>query len=133
MHPPLGYGHFRVDHARDEFNQRARARESVFEEEFEGWYQHYPRKVSRGPAEKALRKALGSGVSLETMIEGDKRYTTQVAGSESDYIKQPATWLNGKCWRDEPEPRRGAEPDGELTWWQKRWLEEQVAAELNGT
>ena len=97
------------------------------------WYQHYPRKVSRGPAEKALRKALGSGVSLETLIEGDKRYTTQVAGSESDYIKQPATWLNGKCWRDEPEPRRGAEPDGELTWWQKRWLEEQVAAELNGT
>ena len=113
-------------------SKEARAREREFEEQFEEWYQQYPRKVSRGPAEKALRKALGGGVSLETLIEGAKRYAAQIAGSESRFIKHPATWLNGKCWLDEPEPRRGAGPDGELTWWQKRGREEQMAAERIG-
>ena len=51
-------------------SKEARAREREFEEQFEEWYQQYPRKVSRGPAEKALRKALGSGVSLETSDRG---------------------------------------------------------------
>ena len=49
-----------------------RARERAFEENLEEWYQHYPRKGSRGAAEKALERVLADGVSLETLIEGAK-------------------------------------------------------------
>ena len=108
----------------------ARARERVLKEEFDNWYQHYPKKVSRGAAERAFGTALRGGASLETLIEGAKRYAGQVAGKESRFIKHPATWLNGKCWLDEPDPPAGAAPGGGLTWWQRRELEEERRAEL---
>ena len=50
----------------------ARACARAFEENFKEWYQHYPRKVSRGAAEKALERVLADGVSLETLIEAAK-------------------------------------------------------------
>ena len=106
----------------------ARERKKVLKEEFDNWYQHYPRKVSRGAAEKALARVRREGASLETLIEGAKRYAGQVAGQEARYIKHPATWLNGKCWLDEPEPQ----PKAELKWWEKRQLEEEHRAQMNG-
>lgn len=97
--------------------------------EFEDWYQHYPRKVARGQAEQAFAKARRAGERLETLIAGAKRYSAQVAGKEPRYVRYPATWLNGKCWLDEPEPPAGAGSDGKLTWWQRRELEEHIAEE----
>lgn len=98
--------------------ERARLNAQALKLDFEDWYQHYPKKVARGQAEKAFAKARRTGESLETLIDGAKRYTCQVAGKEHKYIKHPATWLNGKCWLDEDEPATAA-IDGELTWWQK--------------
>lgn len=106
-------------------NARVRARESEIQKEFDDWYQQYPRKVSHGTAERAFATVRRDGVSLETLIDGAKRYSAQVAGKEARYVKHPATWLNGKCWLDEPEPA-GAGPNGELAWWQKRAREEQA-------
>ena len=100
--------------------------ERSFKEDFEDWYQHYPRRVARGAAEKALAKALRGGATLEALIEGTKRYAAQVAGKEAQYIKHPATWLNGQCWLDEPDPL----PKADLTWWEKRQLEDERRAEL---
>ncbi len=105
-------------------NARVLARESDIQEEFDDWYQRYPRKVSRGAAERAFATARNSGVSLESLIKGVKHYAGQVAGQEARYIKHPATWLNGKCWLDEPEPP----PKRELKWWEKR-LEQERARE----
>ena len=111
----------------EEQHSTGRARESMrtFTEEFDNWYQHYPRKVACGHAEKAFAATLGSGVSLQTLIAGAKRYAAQVADKEVRYIKHPATWLNGKCWLDQPDPPATRE----LTWWQKRALEEKIAEE----
>ena len=105
-------------------NPRMRARESEIQEEFDGWYQHYPRKVARGQAEQAFATARRGGMSLETLIEATKLYAAQVAGKEGRYTKHPATWLNGKCWHDEPE----RPPKRELKWWEKR-LEQERARE----
>ena len=67
-------GHVLVNSDTSMYESRARARmcERAFEENFKEWYQHYPRKVSRGAAEKALERVLADGVSLETLIEAAK-------------------------------------------------------------
>ena len=88
------------------------------EEEFNEWYQHYPRRVARGQAERTFARVRCEGASLEALIAGAKRYARQVAGKEARFIRYPATWLNGKCWLDEDAPAAAA-ADGELTWWQK--------------
>ena len=59
-------------------------------EEFENWYQHYPRKVSRGAAEGPFGKArVDGGVSLEILIEATKHYAAQMAGQEAQFIRAP--------------------------------------------
>ncbi len=70
-----------VKRQKESVNTRACAREAarMLEEEFEDWYQHYPKKVSRGPAEEAFEKALASGASLEELIAGAKRYAVEAA------------------------------------------------------
>ena len=95
----------------------------MIREEFDNWYQHYPRKVSRGAAEDPFGKArVDGGVSLEILIEATKHYAAQMAGKDSQYIKHPATWLSGKCWLDEPGPLSQTG----LTWWQKREIDESA-------
>ena len=110
-------------------NKRACARGAArtLEGEFEDWYQHDPKSVSRGPAEEAFEKVRAGGVSLEELTAGAKRYADQAARRENlRFVKYPATWLNQKCWLDEYPPP-GAGPDGELTWWQKENREEELA------
>ena len=70
--------------------------------EFEDWYAVYPRKVGRGQAEKAYRKAK-HGVSAETLLAGAKAYAALCRAKETEpqYIAHPATWLNGQRWTDE--------------------------------
>lgn len=70
-----------------------------FPSEFERWYSGYPNKVQRGAAERAFPKARKLA-SLETLMAGVARY---VASKPADRPYQnPATWLNGKGWLDEP-------------------------------
>ena len=97
-------------------NARERARVKDLKEEFGEWYQHYPRKVARGAAEKAFATVWREGAELADLIAGAKRYAAQVAGKETEYIKHPATWLNAECWLDEPDPPPKREP----SWWEKR-------------
>lgn len=68
--------------------------------DFEDWYQHYPRKVGRGQAERAFKKALNE-TDLQTLIATTRSYAEQCIGKDAQFIKHPSTWLNGKCWLDE--------------------------------
>lgn len=70
-------------------------------ERFDEFYQHYPRKKSRGHAEEAWRNV--AEPEQEKAILGAKAYAKQVNEEkiEARYIKHPATWLNGKCWEDQ--------------------------------
>lgn len=73
---------------------------------FDGWYAEYPHKVGRATAEKAYRSALARA-SPERLLEGLRRY---VATKPPDRAWcNPATWLNGNRWLDEP-----AQNDGKL-------------------
>ena len=67
-------------------------------------------------------------MSLEALIANAKRYAAQVRGKEARYSTHPATWLNGKCWLDDPKPRAGAR---QLTWWERRELEEKASRDRN--
>lgn len=63
----------------------------------------YPRRVSRGSAEKSFRQAL-KRCDVKSIIEGARRYALDRAGQDPKYTKHPATWLNGDCWADETQP-----------------------------
>jgi hypothetical protein len=75
-------------------------------DEFVLWYNAYPRKESRGAAEKAFPKAL-KAVGVEELIAGATRYRDD-PNRDPAFTKLPATWLNSKCWEDGPLPPRHA-------------------------
>lgn len=89
-------------------------------EEFETWWALVPHKVGRGHAERAFRAALKI-TTLDSLTAGIRRYSAEVAGKEARFVKHPATWLNGKCWTDEPTGANGhALDDPEAARWQLR-------------
>ena len=75
-------------------------------DEFIDWYLEYPRKESKGAAEKAYAKARKIATA-EELIEGAIRYRDD-PNREQQYTKLPATWLNAKCWEDGPLPEKSA-------------------------
>jgi len=75
-------------------------------DEFIDWYLEYPRKASKGMAEKAYAKARKIATA-EELVEGAIRYRED-PNRDPSFTKLPATWLNGKCWEDGPLPERNA-------------------------
>lgn len=67
---------------------------------FERFYLAYPRRQSRGAAEKAFAKA-GEITDHEVLIAAAHVYAGKRLGQEAQYTMLPATWLNQKCWLDE--------------------------------
>ncbi len=72
---------------------------------FEEFWNHYPKKVDKGAALRAFRKAAKTqDVSL--VIEGAKRYAEDPNLPEKQFVKNPATWLNAEAWNNGPLPKR---------------------------
>ncbi|MEO0496834.1 MAG: hypothetical protein AAF141_05615 [Pseudomonadota bacterium] len=67
---------------------------------FDDWYQHYPRKAAKGRAKTAYASALKK-IDHETLVSAAKAYAEHVKHTDKQFIKQPATWLNGECWDDD--------------------------------
>jgi len=84
----------------------AKPNASPIPDEFIDWYLEYPRKESKGVAEKAYAKARKIATA-EELAEGAIRYRED-PNREPSFTKLPATWLNGKCWEDGPLPERNA-------------------------
>ena len=80
---------------------------------FDEFWQHVPRKVAKGAAINAYRRALRIA-SAGTILAGIKRYAAERAGEDPQYTKHPSTWLNGQCWDDEPM-ERGNHANGKRT------------------
>lgn len=81
----------------------------TLESAFETWWPSYPKKVGKGQARKAFRTAAGKiskdlSIVLDTLVTASLAYDKQekAAGTESRFYKNPATWLNGECWADQP-------------------------------
>lgn len=71
---------------------------------FAEWYSVYPRHEARLAAVRAYKAAL-TRTDAATLLAAAQRYRDSVAGRPPDKVKQPATWLNGGCWMDEPLSR----------------------------
>lgn len=100
--------------------------------EFDQWYQHYPHKVQRGAAERAFSKARKL-VSLEELIAGLHRYVR--SKPEDRHWQNPATWLNGKGWLDEPAsppPRQATSPPPKPATQGSIWTSEAISTGLLG-
>ena len=72
----------------------------LIEQQFNEFWQHYPRKASKGSARKAFGKALKKA-SFSDLIAGAMRYAAARDGQDSQYTKHASTWLTNECWLDE--------------------------------
>ena len=84
----------------------AKASVSSARDEFIDWYMAYPRKASKGLAEKAYLKARKK-VGADVLLDAAERYAAD-PNREDAFTKLPASWLNAECWDDGPLPTRGA-------------------------
>ncbi|MCP3469821.1 hypothetical protein NLM33_05690 [Bradyrhizobium sp. CCGUVB1N3] len=77
------------------------------DEFFEAWWRQYPRRVAKGAARKAFKRVLAKKIAtFDQLMAGVMRYGAERAGEDPTFTKHPATWLNGECWTDEPQPKR---------------------------
>lgn len=67
------------------------------------WYAEYPRKVARGAALIAYRKALRKvaedpQIAAAVLLDGLRRHRFN---ADPQYRPHPSTWLNGERWADD--------------------------------
>jgi hypothetical protein len=84
-----------------------RAKPKDLTADFEAFWLQYPRRVSKGAAAKSYDLARKSGATAEELELGALRYSASRTNEDPKFTKHASTWLNGKCWLDEPEPARG--------------------------
>lgn len=66
---------------------------------FDDFWKAYPHKVGKGQARRAFAKAIKL-VSADEMLAGLTRY--RKSKPDWQHWCNPATWLNGERWNDEP-------------------------------
>lgn len=77
----------------------------TLDELFEKFYLAYPKKRSRGQAEKAFKKINPNEQLVDQMVSMIERAKTSEdwKKEKGKFIPYPATWLNAKGWKDEIE------------------------------
>lgn len=87
----------------------------VDDDEFETWWQAYPRKVDKGHARKAYKTAR-TKTDAATLLDAVESFaeTCRRSGTDPKFIAHASTWLNGERWTDTESPR----PRGNLTEWE---------------
>lgn len=66
---------------------------------FEEFWAHCPRKVGKGSARIAYRKAI-TQTSPETLLAALRVFAAKQLGKEPNFIPHPASWLNAERWLD---------------------------------
>ena len=75
---------------------------------FDRFWAAYPRHENKPAARKAFAKADPDEELLLTMLTAIEKQKSSSQWQENggQYIPHPATWLNGRRWEDEVQPRR---------------------------
>lgn len=68
---------------------------------FERFYAAYPKKRSRGVAEKAFAQLSPSEELLSDMLASLALQVASGGWVDPQFVPHPASWLNAKCWLDE--------------------------------
>jgi hypothetical protein len=84
--------------------------------QFEEFWRYYPKKVDKGAALRAFRKAAKTQ-DLDLVIEGARRFSQDPNLPEKQFIKNPATWLNAESWNNGPLPKRKTTDSKALEEW----------------
>jgi len=74
-------------------------------DEFETFWNAYPRKVAKAEAKKAWKQTEAIRPEMDTLLHAIKAAckTEQWMKSGGAFIPYPATWLRGERWEDELE------------------------------
>lgn len=76
---------------------------SEYTEEFEKFWNEYPRKLNKKLAFKAWNTCLKAKVNADLLISKAKEYADSVKarGTQDQYIKHAQSWLNGGCYEND--------------------------------
>lgn len=75
-------------------------------DEFETWWENYPRKSAKGAAKRAYQRVIRDKLcDHDTLLQGCMRYAAERTNEDQKFTKHPATWLNAACWTDEVMPK----------------------------
>ena len=72
----------------------------IDQQDFERWYEAYPRHVGKGQAARAYLVALKKA-SVEVLLAGARAAAQRYAKNDPQFTPHPATWLSGERWLDE--------------------------------
>ena len=87
-------------------NKEIKNNERIYSDsQFEEFWNHYPKKVDKGAALRAFRKAAKTE-DVALIINGAEKYAEDPNLPEKQFIKNPATWLNAEAWNNGPLPAR---------------------------
>lgn len=78
------------------------------EDQFEFFWSVWPKRVGKEAAKKAWTKIKMTDDLLITIIKAVN--TQKATWTDLQFVKNPATWLNGKCWEDEILPASQNQP-----------------------
>ena len=83
--------------------------------EFERFWNSFPagRKSGKAKAREAWSKAIRK-IDAESIITAAGEYAASEVG-RGEYVKMPATWLNGECWDDDRSAWAGAKEHAAAT------------------
>jgi biotin operon repressor len=84
--------------------------------EFDSFWESYPKKVDKGAALRAFRRAI-KNQDPAVVIAGARAYAEDPNLPEKQFIKNPATWLNAEAWANGPLPKRKTTDSKALEEW----------------
>lgn len=72
-----------------------------YSDEFKAFWEVYPKKTAQDAAWKSWRdEDKLPPQHYQLAIKQAQAYAEHVTGKDTKYVKHPATWLNGGCWKD---------------------------------
>jgi hypothetical protein len=89
--------------------------QAKLEEEFDKFWNYYPRKTEKVDALKAFTKAVGK-YGLDEIMDGVARLSRDPNLPPKTFIPYPASWLNSGGWTNEPYPERQRSPEEKAEW-----------------
>jgi spore germination protein YaaH len=96
--------------SKEKESKEKKRKEDIYANEFAQFWLIYPRKLDKKKA-LAKFKTVRKNHSLETILEGTKKYAQQVKDTDKQFIKHPSTFLNNESFVDgyeeaeKPKPR----------------------------
>lgn len=98
-----GFGIFNLNRSisisRKEYKKKGKdetEREKEIERQFDEFYKHYPKQVSKETAIKAWKR-----LEEDSRLEAIRVVQIYPHSKDPQYIPYPATWLNAKSWEDD--------------------------------